>query len=231
MNWDLGQGKNQIFVDGQTMTEARWPNTGTDLSNPTWAVASGGSSDGSHSFGSPIDPDERWTITDPALNQPAGFWNGALINHMSNYAIVAQSGIVTSYTPGSLTFSLLGNRYGVGANVRYYLAGILGALDTAREWFFDPAISTLYLWTPAEDNPSSHIVEAKRRMNAFDLSGKSNISIGAFNIFAAGIKSDTNSSRILVDGINALYVSHLARIEGPCTVGGLGHRYNASWLE
>jgi len=220
MNWNLGQGNNQIFVDGQMMTEARWPNTGTDLSNPTWAVASGGSSDDSHIFGSPIDPNERWTITDPALNQPAGFWNGALINHMGKYAIVAQSGIVTSYAPGSVTLSLLGNRYGVGANVRYYLTGILGALDTAREWFFDPAISTIYLWTPAGDNPSSHTVEAKRRMNAFDLSGKSNISIGAFNIFAAGIKSDMNSSRIFIDGINASYVSHFTRIEGPAQYAG-----------
>ena len=42
MNWDLGQGKNQLFVDGQMMTEARWPNTGTDPSNPTWAIANGG---------------------------------------------------------------------------------------------------------------------------------------------------------------------------------------------
>ena len=91
------------------------------------------------------------SATLPNPSPPAGFWNGALISHMSNYAI-AQSGIVTSYTPGSVTFRLLGNRYGVCANVRYYLTGILGALDTAREWFFDPAISTIYLWTPAGQN-------------------------------------------------------------------------------
>lgn len=215
MNWDLGQGKNQIFVDGQMMTEARWPNTGTDLSNPTWAVATGGSSDRSHPSRSPINPNERWTITDSALDQPAGFWNGALINHLSNSGWTTQSGIVTSYTPGSVTFSLLSNRYGVGKGTKYYLTGKLGALDTAREWFFDPAVSTLYLWTPVGDDPSSHVVEAKRRQYTFDLSGKSNITIGAFNIFAAGIKSDMSSSHITIDGINASYVSHLSRVEGP----------------
>ena len=215
MCWDLGQGKNQIFVHGQMMTEARWPNTGTDLSNPTWAVATGGSSDRSHPFGSPIDPNQRWTITDSALDQAAGFWNGAVINHLSNSGWTTQSGIVTSYTPGSLTFSLLSNRYGVGKGTKYYLTGKLGALDTAREWFFDPGVSTLYLWTPVGDDPSSHVVEAKRRQYAFDLSGKSNITIGAFNIFAGGIKSDMSSSRITIDGINALYVSHLSRVEGP----------------
>jgi len=215
MNWDLGPGKNQIFVDGQMMTEARWPNTGTDPSNPTWAVATGGSSDRSHPFGSPIDPNERWTVTDSAVDQPAEFWNGAVINHLSNSGWTTQSGIVTSYTPGSITFSLLSNRYGVGKGTKYYLTGKLGALDTAREWFFDPGVSTLYLWTPVGDDPSSHVVEAKRRQHAFDLSGKSNITIGAFNIFAAGIKSDMSSSRITIDGINALYVSHLSRVEGP----------------
>ena len=215
MNWDLGPGKNQIFVDGQMMTEARWPNTGTDLSNPTWAVATGGSSDRSHPFGSPIDPNERWTITDSDLDQLAGFWNGALINHLSNSGWTTQSGIVTSHTPGRVTFSLLSNRYGVGKGTKYYLTGKLGALDTAREWFFDRDVLTLYLWTPAEDDPSSHIVEAKRRPYALDLSGKSNITIGAFNIFATAIKTDMSSSRITMDGINALYVSHLSRVEGP----------------
>jgi Right handed beta helix region len=212
MNWDLGHGKNQIFVDGQMMTEARWPNTGTDLLRPTWGVAIGGTSNETHSFGSPIDPAERWSITDPALNQPAGFWNGAFVTHMSNTGWYAQSGIVTSSTPGNITFSLIANRYGVGAGTRYYLWGKLAALDTAREWFYDPSVSSLYLWMPAADSPSSHTVEAKRRLYAFDLSGKSNINIGAFNIFASTITTDMNSSQILIDGINAVYPSHFAAL-------------------
>jgi Right handed beta helix region len=212
MNWDLGQGRNQIFVDGQMMTEARWPNTGTDLLRPTWGVAIGGTSDETHSFGSPIDPAERWSITDPALNQPAGFWNGAFVTHMSNTGWYAQSGIVTSSTPGNITFSLIANRYGVGAGTRYYLWGKLAALDTAREWFYDPSVSSLYLWMPAGDSPSSHTVEAKRRLYAFDLSGKSNINIGAFNIFASTITTDMNSSQIVIDGINAAYPSHFAAL-------------------
>jgi hypothetical protein len=40
--WDLGVGKNQIFVDGQSMIEARWPNT-TVLSHPKLATVQGGS--------------------------------------------------------------------------------------------------------------------------------------------------------------------------------------------
>src|SRR5688500_9014705 len=36
--WDLGLGKNQVFVDGQMMTEARWPNTTLDVSRPVKAT-------------------------------------------------------------------------------------------------------------------------------------------------------------------------------------------------
>jgi hypothetical protein len=67
------------------------------------------------------------------------------------------------------------------------------------------------------------VVEAKRRTHAFDLSGRSNVTIGAFNISAAGIKSDMNSSRVMIDGIKASYVSHFSRIEG------LGGGWWAGW--
>ena len=37
--WDLGAGKNQVFVDGQMMIEARWPNTTLDVIHPRKANA------------------------------------------------------------------------------------------------------------------------------------------------------------------------------------------------
>jgi hypothetical protein len=220
MNWDLGPGKNQVLVDGVMMTEARWPNTGTDISRPTWATAQDGQSDDSHPFGSPVDPNERWSISDSALNQPAGFWNGALVNHKASNGWVTQSGIVTAYTPGKIEFQLLGNRYGVGPGTIYYLTGTMAALDTAGEWFSDGA--TLYLWAPAGDSPASHSVEVKRRQQAIDLSGKSSITIGAFAIVAAGIKTDMASRHLMIDGIKASYVSHVTRVEGQATAHWVG---------
>ncbi len=32
--WDLGAGRNQVFVDGQPLNKARWPATSLDLSHP-----------------------------------------------------------------------------------------------------------------------------------------------------------------------------------------------------
>src|SRR5215475_5668820 len=36
MNWTMGTGNDQVFVDGQMMNLARWPNASLDISNPTW---------------------------------------------------------------------------------------------------------------------------------------------------------------------------------------------------
>ena len=40
MNWSYNSGDgDQVFVDGQMMNYARWPNTSLDVSNPTRATA------------------------------------------------------------------------------------------------------------------------------------------------------------------------------------------------
>ena len=40
MRWNLGDGFNQVFVNGKMMHLARWPNTGDDLLSPNLAEAS-----------------------------------------------------------------------------------------------------------------------------------------------------------------------------------------------
>src|SRR6185369_14019345 len=41
IGWNMGQGLNQVFVDGLGMNDARWPNSGTDLSHPAQAQIQG----------------------------------------------------------------------------------------------------------------------------------------------------------------------------------------------
>ena len=41
MTWDLGDGNNQLFADGQMLPEARWPNTSPSIAalwQPTFAT-------------------------------------------------------------------------------------------------------------------------------------------------------------------------------------------------
>ena len=55
-------------------------------------------------------------------------------------------------------------------------------------------------------------VHAKQRQYAFDLSGKSNVTIQNVNLFATSINMDALSTNNTLDGINAQYVSHFTTL-------------------
>jgi len=213
MAWDLGPGANQVFVDGKFVFEARWPNS-TDLSRPTCA---------------PMDAGSAWTdattgvIRDADLNQPSGTWANALVYMRPGYKWYARTARVTSSSPGSINFTIHSTghlsyedigKYGGD----YFITGTMAALDKPGEWYSDG--STLYLWSPASDNPASHLVEAKHRQYAFDISDRAHVVVQGFNVFASAIKSNSNTYRCLIDGINASYVDHFFVIyRGPYAQG------------
>lgn len=205
MPWSMGLGNDQVFVDGQMMIEARWPNTTLDVSHPILAHADSGA-DG--------------MITDANMTQPIGFWNGATIRILSGQGWVSWSGTITSQTAGLLFFtSSIPVANGPDSSTRprqgnaYYLTGRFEALDAADEWFRDPATGMLYLWTPGSDAPASHVVEAKRRLYAFDLRGRSHVTVQGIDVFAATIITDNNTSYTTLDSINGSYLSHFSAID------------------
>ena len=199
MPWDLGEGNNQIFVNGQMINEARWPNASLDLSHPTLAHVTGYSSG---------------TIYDSALTQPSGYWNGALIHITPGQQWVAYTGTVTSSGPGWRHVSLppLGSWEQPTAGNSYYLTGKFQALDAPGEWYRDPTSGQLYVWTPRSDDPSGDLIEAKHRQFAFDLSGRWGIQINGINVFAATIKTDWGSSGLVLNQINAAYLSQFTQL-------------------
>jgi len=212
MAWDRGPGANQVFVDGKFVFEARWPNS-TDLSRPTCA---------------PMDSGSAWTanttgvIRDASLTQPSGTWTNALVYMRPGHKWYARTARVTSSSPGSLNFTIHSTGHLSYENIAnggdYCITGTMAALDKAGEWYSNG--STLYLWAPASDNPASHLVEAKRRQYAFDISGRAHVVIQGLNVFAAAIKSDSGTYRCVIDGINANYVDHFFVINrGPYAQG------------
>ena len=195
--WDLGTGQNQVFVDGQMMIEARWPNTTLDLSRPVKASAdriSASSSSG--------------TLYDSALTMPDGYWNGATMHIVPGQSWFAQTAKVSSYSKGKFNFSysLMSGREKPENGDPYFLTGKFKALDAPTEWFRDPD-GSLYLWAPRSDSPSGHTVEAKRRDYAFDLRGRSNITVDGFDLFASTITTGS-SSGIKLNDLDVKYVGH-----------------------
>ena len=202
--WDMGWGENQVFVDGQMMNEARWPNTSLDLSRPTKASAdkiSASSSSG--------------TLYDSALTMDSGYWNGATMNIVPGEGWFGQTAKVTSYSKGKLSFTyknMSGSKETPASGDPYFLTGKFKALDAPTEWFRDPD-GSLYLWTKGSDNPAGHNVEAKRRDYAFDLRGRSNVVVDGFNIFAATIVTG-NSTGVKLNDLNIKYVGHYVGTPG-----------------
>jgi uncharacterized protein (TIGR03437 family) len=206
MAWDLGDGANQVFLDGQMMTEARWPNTTLDVSHPTVAQTTAGSHvDGGSGLSTA-------TITDPNLpSRPAGYWNGAAIHLGMGLSWSWQTGSVVSAGAGQLSFTyvpIFSGSLTPSANNQYYLTGKLGELDSPGEWFRDSSSSTLYFWTPQGDTPAQHTVEAKHRQLAFDLSGRAFITIQGLGLFAATVNSDAQSQYLVLDSLKASYIAH-----------------------
>jgi hypothetical protein len=201
-SWDLGSGNNQLFVDGQMMIEARWPNTSyADLSNPTWAISQNTGNNGSASF-----------FADANMTQPDGFWNGGYVVNSWTLGWFATAIPIKTYTKGVVEFGGPGTfDASAGVTSRYWLTGTLAALDSNGEWFKDS--SGIYLWTPNGDDPSDHTVEVKSRLYAFDLRGKANITIQDFNIFSSGILTNSDSSDNVIDGIFAKYISQFYNTE------------------
>lgn len=194
---------NQIFVGNNMMTEARWPN-GDDLFNVKWAIAQGGSNVG--------------RIVDS--NIPAVNWTGAKIHLWSGVDPFGhETGTVTDSGGGQISIDVESGTCPQICPVPggyYYLFGTLAALDAEQEWYYDPSAGTLYFMAPGKVNPETLDVRSKQRQYAFDLRGKSGVTLRNLQIFASSIVTDSTSSNNNLDRINAQYVSHFTNLaSGP----------------
>jgi Immunoglobulin domain len=200
---------NQVFVGKEMMTEARWPNGG-DLFKVNWSVADSGTG--------------AYQIVDPKL--PALGWTGAKIHLWSGTDPFGnQTGVVTASSPGHLSIDL--GQTGTCSAICpakggfYYLFGVLNALDTEKEWIYDPKTETLYFQAPGGVDPSRLDVRAKQRPYAFDLRGRTGVTIRNLTIFSSTIITDETSSMNTLDRIDAQYVSHFTTLPpAPSDPGG-----------
>src|SRR6202011_468426 len=58
----------------------------------------------------------------------------------------------------------------------------LAALSSVGEWFLDPTVPTLYVWTTNSTDPHAHMMEADRRSLSIGLIGVSNVYITGLTV-------------------------------------------------
>jgi len=194
--WDL-EGGNQVFADGKPLTEARWPNNAGMLLRPVRARAESGSAG---------------TLVDPALPGGPDAWKGALLWCAGGHEWICWTARATHYDAKThtLTFEKKQARkfYTPRRNNPYVLMGVRRALDADGEWWFDSTAGRLHLQCPAARPPTDMRVEMKRRLHAIDLSGRSHVHIVGLHFRAAGIRTDSGSADIVLDGLRGKYVGH-----------------------
>ncbi|HEX8310566.1 MAG TPA: right-handed parallel beta-helix repeat-containing protein, partial [Chthoniobacteraceae bacterium] len=204
----------QVFVDGEMFTLARFPNipAGADRLQPgeaaylridtvtpkqevkngakdhEWPVGNGGA--------------VTFTFRDSALTQETGYWNDAtlwIVPSQHKAWGFGAIGPVLSHTKtpeggGEVRAMIYDGTESFfhfhPGETRYYLFNTKACLDAPGEWWLDKATRRLFVWTPQGDSPASHTVEVKRRDYAFDLTDRSYITIKGIQTFAATITTD-----------------------------------------
>ena len=208
IGWDLGQGNNEVFVNGAFVFEARWPDS-ADLSRPAANQTGAGSTWTSNSTG---------IICDDRLTQPPGFWNNAVVYIRPGRRWYARTAKVIGSTPGQLnvflhtagTTAVLSYENITKYGGDYFITGTINALDSPGEWFHDG--TSLYLWGQDGGDPGKHAVEAKKRKYGFDLSGRAFVTVEGFRFFAMSIKTSAKTTDCVIDGIDAKYIDHFTII-------------------
>lgn len=201
VDWDLGEGENQLFISGDMQYEARWPNA-PDISGPSKARIQ--------------NPGERRSreFYELSLDQsPPVDLSGAKAN-----LGIGQDGHVWIYETVNVESS--GERVRVralngelfrpvqpGNDVFFW--GKRELIDASGEWFLEGG--RLYL---AHDTVDSVEIEFKARYQAFDLRNRSHVRLENLSLFAANVLTDEASSFITLNGLEVRYPSHFTLIDG-----------------
>ncbi len=173
----------QLFVDGEVMVEARWPNQPFDRrwDKSTWRPAQEGSEYGKLVDDAVAQTDIDWTGGLGVLN--VGSWETYLRPIQSHAAGAGAFQYPTDLSKRHESAKTQRKRTWPGFD-HYFLMGKLEALDTPGEWFFDRDTGTLYLWPPTGKTPDTCHIEGKTRGYGFVVQGKTHVELSGLSFFA-----------------------------------------------
>ena len=186
---------NQIFVDGQMINQARWPNTSLDVSRPTKSTIT-------KFISKTRDDKAKYTTAvfedDNLLPKTDGYYVGCEITIQPNKdawswilsgVVIAQKGnILTIRSRSDMGKDGKQEVYENGS--RYWIYNARKLLDSNGEWFHNARDRVLDVQFPDGGAPAKRVVEARKRDFAFDLTGKSYLVVQGFNLFACTLTSD-----------------------------------------
>ena len=199
----------QLFVDGRSMSSARWPN-------------------GNWDDGSVWDKTRSMMWPEKKRSEYGHIYNSELtgldFSLEDGGIVMVNSGSFKTYKSFVMMHKAGGDNFKFNRRTTrrhkdvypadrhgYFLEGKLGLLDVEGEWFYEPKDKTIYLWAPGGKNPNDLKIRAKRRSYAFDADTCSYIKVVGFDFFGSTVKFDS-CDHITVENCNLLYPSYSKRM-------------------
>ncbi len=218
---------NQVFVDGEAMSEARWPNAPTPMGIR-------------RSEGATATSGYRSRIGDTAIfacgYRAAGLngfaedvWKDGIIVFVPGAGWYRRVATITGNTPTGANpdvrfefnpYNEAENRENPNVGDAFFLMGRRIALDAEGEYFFDtiegasPSLGRdgprhmLYLRTPGSTSPGGRVVEMRRRQFAISLSNVSHLRFENIRVIAGRIRTTSNTSNCVFSNLTVEYPAY-----------------------
>ena len=208
-----------VFADWKLMNIARFPNNISDnMLDPTFGIVDNG-------LGKTY-PDIS-NLEDDTLS--GGSWKGARLFLLGGLAWVAWDVQIEDQQGSKIFFKWPGGSEDVmkpEKGNKYFISGVLNALDTEKEWYYDETAQTLYFYAPGGVNPSTVPVDVRVRQFGFDLSNKAYIKMSGLTFFGANISFDNADNCELKDSkvvyVTSYFVADGFNRDGKLTLGSSG---------
>jgi len=177
----------QVFVDGQYISLAHYPNKGYLPQKPDslyLTIAADSVQDTAGKCATKTG-DVTFLTTGPDLVIPPGESIVGANVHVRTVMWRIEDRPVAVYDPTASRIEWqTPTEFGVCKNWGYYLDNKLWMLDEPGEWFYENGV--LYVWLPDSTDPSAHRIEASRYLNGIYNYAKNNIIFRDFKIRYAG---------------------------------------------
>ena len=203
--WDLGAGKNQLFIDGKAVLEAHWPNV-TDpfsLERKDLALSTAGSLVKSLGSGLYLGEYQHSGVK--------GHWGGGRMIFASGKDWSADEAKVTTAQQGKLEFQFTPN-HGLenstpAAGDPFLLIGKREAIDQDGEWYLDDAGAhgdpyTLYVALSAP--PAGRKIEMRRRGQVLNVDAQ-HVTVEGLELFSGAIYVGDSAAHVTLDRLTVEY--------------------------
>ncbi|MGA2248631.1 MAG: hypothetical protein ABSH48_27055 [Verrucomicrobiota bacterium] len=205
VGWDLGEGDNQVFVDGVMIHEAQYPAYGSgDVLHPTTVSVV-------------VNNTNTALISSAAWSgKPDNYWAGAWFLGGVDPAWAWQSAQVVSSTGTTITVdpaTETGGWWFAGSG-NGLLWGSPNFLSADNEWSLGTNATgyMLRLRIAGGNDPTPHTVEMKRRSWCVNLYYRNYVAISGLNLWGGAVRLQGNGN--LFQNCRAQFLSHYRVITG-----------------